>query len=289
MDTFSIYGSLKAPSRRIISLAPSITELLFYLGMGDSVVGVTRQCDYPAAARDRDIIGSFLVPDAKRILELSPDAVIGLSNLHRHIPEIIHNNHIGVILLDYHSVQGILDVMEAISSLAAAPKTALGIVASLQQRVTLLNSSKNRDGDVKTLFLISESPIMIPALNSYQYDALQIAGAAQLAGSRAQYERVTLEEVVYFDPEVILACGRHKGEPLPKMCPDCRSEQPICQRIVDDIALKPRWKETRAALNGNIVAVPCHWLCRPGPRLIDGIESIFKVLQHYKNNRAIPI
>jgi iron complex transport system substrate-binding protein len=149
--------------------------------------------------------------------------------------------------------------------------------------VNALHPSKNKDGPIKTLFLISQSPIMIPSRNSYQYDALQIAGASQLPTGYTQYERVTVEEVVYFDPEIILACGRHRGELPPKMCPDCRSTHPICQRIVDDIALEPKWKETSAALNGNIIATPCHWLCRPGQRLIDGMESIAKIFQKYNN------
>jgi iron complex transport system substrate-binding protein len=282
MDTFSIHGNIKTPVQRIISLAPSITELLFYLGLGDSVIGITRQCDYPASVSGIDRIGSFLMPDIKRIFELSPDTIIGISDLHRHIPEIIPDKHIGVLLFDYYSVQGILDVMEAISSLAIEAKTALERVAWLRHRVNALQISKNKDGSIRTLFMISESPIMIPSRNSYQYDALQIAGAAQMPDSYTQYERATLEEVVNFDPEIILACGRHRGEPIPKMCPGCRSIQPICQRIVDDIALKPKWKETSASLTGNIIATPCHWLCRPGPRLIDGMESIAKIWQRYK-------
>jgi iron complex transport system substrate-binding protein len=283
MDAFSIHGNIKAPSQRIISLAPSITEMLFYLGMGSSVVGATRQCNYPEEVRNKEIIGSFLIPDTKRILKLSPDTIIGLSNLHKHMHEIIPKN-IGVILLDYHNVQDILDVMAVISSLALEPKAALAIVTSLKRRLNLLEKSRNRDGNMRTLFLINDSPIMIPAFNSYQYDALRVTGATQLANSHTQYERVTLEEVVYFDPEIILACGRHKGEPLPKMCPDCHSTQPICQRVVDDIALKPKWRETSAAATGNIIATPCHWLCRPGPRLIDGMESIFKILHIHKHD-----
>jgi iron complex transport system substrate-binding protein len=279
MDTFSIHGSLRAPLRRIISLAPSITELLFYLGMGDSVVGLTRQCNYPAAVRDKEVIGSLIMPDVKRILELSPDAVIGLTDLHRHVPDIIRTNDTSVILLDYQTVQDILGIMEAISSLAVEPETGMEIAASCRQRVDSLRNGNTDNRKTRTLFLITESPIMTPSRNSYQYDAMRIAGAAQLPSGYTKYERVTLEEVAHFDPEIILACGRHRDDPLPGMCPDCHSPNPVCQRIVEDIAEKPVWKDTSAAANGTIVPVPCHWLCRPGPRLIDGMESIAKIIQ----------
>jgi iron complex transport system substrate-binding protein len=251
--------------------------------MGDSVIGVTRQCDYPAAASDIEVIGSFLIPDKKRILELSPDVVIGISSLHHHMPEALQNERTGVILFDYNSVHEILDVMEGIASLSADIDSTLAIVARLRNRVNAIPKVKFNEAPVRTLFLISEDPIVLPAHNSYQYDALRICGAKQLPNGYTQYERVTIEEVVYFDPEVILACGRHRGEPLPQMCPDCRAADPICQRTVEDIASKPYWKDTSAALNGNIFAIPCHWLCRPGPRLIEGLEKITGILHGYKH------
>lgn len=284
MDAFSIHGNIRAPLRRIVSLAPSITEMLFYLGLGGQIVGVTRQCDYPAEVGGKEKVGSFLMPDTGRILEIAPDAVIGLGDLHRHLPETLKNGDTGVIIFDYHTVQDVLGVMEAVASLAAARETALGRVDALQKRVNALRQAGGLAEPVRTFFLISESPIMIPSRRSYQYDALRIAGAAQLSGGYTQYERVTLEEVVYFDPEIVLACGRHREEPPPRMCPDCHSTQPICQRIVEDIAEKPGWRETSAARTGNILPIPCHWLCRPGPRLVEGMESIAGILRRHKRH-----
>ena len=125
MSQFTVHGNIRAPARRIISLAPSITELLYYLGLGESVVGVTRQCDYPEAVKDVANIGSFLMPESKSLAELSPDIIVGLSDLHRHIPEIIDSGKTGIILLNYRSVQGVLDAMEALASLAGDAEKAL--------------------------------------------------------------------------------------------------------------------------------------------------------------------
>ena len=284
METFSVYGNIQAPAGRIISLAPSITEMIFYLGMADSVVGVTRQCNYPPAVREKETIGSFLIPDLERIAALQPDTVIGLSNLHKHLPETMKNEHGSVILLDYYRVREILDVMEATASLARDKEKALSLVTSLRRRVDTLEPGEEEDETkpVRTLFLISESPIITPSRNSFQYDALRIAGAKQITLGYTQYERITPEEVAHFNPEIILSCGIHRGAPLPEMCPDCKSPHPVCQRIVEDLALREPWQETAAAKKGNIMALPCHWLCRPGPRLIDGIEEIVKILRDYR-------
>lgn len=286
MNVINIYGNLKAPIKRIISLAPSLTEQLFYLGMGASVAGVTRQCNYPEEVKNVEIIGSFLKPDIKLILELNPDAVIGLSNMHKHIPELLKSNNTGIILLEYSSVQDVLDGMDGLASLSLEPDTASKRVSSLRERIENIKTEAEGKSGIRTLFLISESPMFTPGLNSYQYDALRIAGVKQISGSHSEYERVTLEEVVYFDPEIIFACGIHRGQPLPKKCPDCAAAQPVCQRSVEDFITKPGWENTTAAKNGNIIPVPCHWLCRPGNRLIDGIESIAQILEEYRKGKT---
>jgi iron complex transport system substrate-binding protein len=286
METFSVYGNIKAPAERIISLAPSITEMLFYLGMADSVVGVTRQCNYPPAVKEKETVGSFLVPDLERIAALEPDTIIGLANLHKHLPETVQTERSAVILLDYYRVREVLDVMEAAASLAEDKVKALELVASLRGRVDALDSGEPERWPVRTLFLISASPIMTPSRHSFQYDALKITGAKQITLGYTQYECVTPEEVAHFNPEIILSCGVHRGEPLTEMCPDCKSKEPVCRRIVEDLALRAPWRETEAAKQGNIMALPCHWLCRPGPRLINGIEEITRILRDYREARG---
>lgn len=279
MAELSIHGNIRMPARRIVSLAPSVTEMLFYLGMAGPVVGVTRQCDYPAAVREVETVGSFLKPDIEHIIGLSPDAVIGLHDLHKHLPEVIDSGRIGLILLAYHDVNGVLDAMEVVAGLAEDVEKASGLVASLRQRVGEVRKKVEGRPAVRTLFMMYDDPVYTPGCGSYQYDALKIAGAVQMPYNNGQYERVSVEQVVEFDPEVILACGHRRDEPPRRICPGCQAENPICLRIVDDIGIRLQWRETTAARNGRIIALPCDWLCRAGPRLIDGIEEISDILR----------
>lgn len=278
LNDFTVHGVIPAPARRIISLAPSITEMVFYLGLGGSVVGVTRQCDYPEGVKNLQNIGSFIKPDTKRITGLSPDIIIGLSDLHKHMLEIIDPEKAGQVLLDYHDVRGVLDAMEIIAGLAVDVKVATELVAFLRHKVRAIRKNTDKSRAVKTLFMMHDDPIYTPGRGSYQYDALRIAGAVQMPYNNAQYERITLEQVVEFNPEVIFACGRHRDELPRKICPGCQAENPICQRIVDDIGERPQWKDTIAARTGRIIALPCDWLCRAGPRLVDGMERIAGIL-----------
>ena len=274
----TFHGDIRLPARRVVSLAPSITEILFYLGLGESVTGVTMQCDFPDSVNGKDIIGSFLNPDIKRIDALSPDIIIGLADLHKHLPEVIDSGRTGYILLDYHSVSGILDAMEAVAGIAEDIRTATERVASLRRRVQNILKNAGGRSAVRALFMMHDKPVYTPGCGSYLYDALKTAGAAQIPYNNAQYERVTTEQVVDFDPAVILACGRYRNEPPRKICLGCQAENPICQRIVDDIGIRQQWRETSAARNGRIIALPCDWLCRAGPRLVDGMEKIAEIL-----------
>lgn len=277
MTEIVIHVDVKLPAQRIISLAPSITEILFYLGLGERVAGVTVQCDYPAEVKEKSTIGSFLKPDVQHIARLSPDIIIGLADLHKHLPEA-GGMGTGYILLDYHSVREVLDAMEVVAGIAENVKTASEKVASLRRRVDGIQKEASGHPAVRTLFMMYDDPVYTPGCGSYQYDALKIAGAAQMPYNNAQYERVTLEQVVDFDPGVIFACGRRRGETPRKICPGCEAENPICLRIVDNIAGRPYWRETSAARSGMVLALPCDWLCRAGPRLIDGMERIAEIL-----------
>lgn len=278
MTELNVHDDIVLPAQRIISLAPSITEILFFLGLGKHVAGVTGQCDFPASAQRKNIVGSFLKPDIKCIDTLSPDMIIGLKDLHEHLPSMIDSGHTGYIMFDYRSVSGVLDAMEVVAGIAEDIKTASDRVASLRHRVRNLQIEASKRPAVRTLFMMYDEPVYTPGCGSYQYDALEIAGAAQMSYNNTQYERVTVEQVVDFNPEVVFACGRQRNEPPRKVCSGCQAENPICLRVVDDIATRPGWRDTTAAKNDRIIALPCDWLCRAGPRLVDGMEKIAQIL-----------
>ncbi len=93
------------------------------------------------------------------------------------------------------------------------------------------------------------------------------------------YTTLALSEVVAFDPQVIVSCGRETDRPAKPRCPTCKKEKSLCLRVVQDIATREGWKETTAARTGRILAMPCHLLCRPGPRVVRGIERMVTFFQ----------
>jgi iron complex transport system substrate-binding protein len=123
-----------------------------------------------------------------------------------------------------------------------------------------------------------DSWVITPTSQSYQYDAISIAGGRLMSFSAGEaYARVPLKEVLEFDPEVILSCGRTRSEKPRKRCPGCISQDPPCWWVAEELKDKNGWKETSAAKQDRIYALPCELLCRPGPRVVDGMESIFRL------------
>jgi len=87
------------------------------------------------------------------------------------------------------------------------------------------------------------------------------------------YVKVYWDQIVEFDPEVILFCGVEKGQTPPPKCRGCAARNPICHRTVDDI-ITGDWDQITAVRENRVYPIPCHMICRPGPRLIDGMEKL---------------
>jgi iron complex transport system substrate-binding protein len=84
---------------------------------------------------------------------------------------------------------------------------------------------------------------------------------------------VSWEQIIEFDPEVILFCGVEKGHAPPPRCKGCTAAKPVCRRTVDDV-ITGGWGQLNAVRENRVHPIPCHLLCRPGPRLIDGMERL---------------
>ena len=266
------------PIRRIVSLAPSLTETLFFLGLGERVVGVTEQCDFPPEAREREKVGSFVEPDLGKISRLKPDLILALSRIHEKFIEEAGNEDLPVLALPHvRSVEDILRIMEEIADIAGEER-GKALVGSLRERLRLIKERVKPLPPPRVFRLMIEDPIVAPTRSSYQWDAIRLAGGWPMPLEfEESYTPVKLEEIVEFDPEVILSCGMREGEEPRRRCPGCRAQNPPCQRIVDEIGKQEGWKEIRAAKEGRIYPIPCELLCRPGPRLVEGIEFMSKL------------
>ncbi|RKY59973.1 MAG: hypothetical protein DRP94_01920 [Candidatus Latescibacterota bacterium] len=273
-----IIGEVKKP-RKMVSLAPSLTEMLFFLELGEKVVGVTEQCDFPEEARRRERMGSFVHPDIEKISSLRPDLILVLERIHRRFIEDARGRSLPLLVFpNMEKVEEVLGAMEEIARIAGDEGRGEELVGSLRKRLEEVQKRVKPFPPVRVFRLMTDDPIISPTCSCYQFDAIRLAGGEPLPlNFEEPYTSVGLEEVMDFDPQVVLSCGRRAEERPKEMCPGCRAERPPCRRVVEEMARREGWRETSAAKEGRIYPTPCWLLCRPGPRIVDGIELMAKL------------
>lgn len=262
-------------AQRIISLVPSTTEMLYYLGLQDRVTGVTDHCDFPEEAKKKHKVGTFAQPRLAEIISLKPDLVLADSALHRKATEELAGAGIKVLAHSPSSVEDVLFMMSEIGRACDIESDAGPLIESLRERVRGLNL-KPEDKRPRVFQLMSTHPFITPGPGSFLYDALRLAGA-RLMNFKTQdaYARVTFDQIKEFNPEVILFCGVAEGQAPPPRCKGCHAVKPACQRTAGDI-FTVDWDQIEAVRVKRLHPIPCHTICRPGPRMIEGMELLYK-------------
>ncbi|MCL0076344.1 helical backbone metal receptor [Dehalococcoidia bacterium] len=279
MKEVHLSGHVDMPTEKIVSLAPSLTETLFFLGLGPKVVGVTERCDYPEEAKEREKVGSFAHPDLEKIRRLKPALVVVLSGIHTPFLDELRDSAIPTLVLDLKSVAGIFMGMEEMARLAGEEGRGRLLVNSLRERVQVARK-RSISNPPRVFRLMTENPFVTATCSSYQYDAIRLAGGSSpFLDVDKPYTSMSLEDVLDFDPEVIISCGRKDGEQPRRRCPGCRAEKPPCLRVMSEIGAWEGWKMTSAVREGRVYPIACEFICRPGPRLVEGIERMAELFQ----------
>ena len=264
---------------KIVSLAPSNTETLFFLGLGEEIIGVTEQCSYPEETKEKEKIGSFAHPDIKKIIALKPDLVVMAGRIHEKFQSEFRKYNIPLFDFAPKSVPEVLEGMEELGKVCGQGVLSRIWVNFLREKIAQARRSIPQGTNLPRVFrLMSREQIFTPATNSYQYDAICTAGGRPMTfDTQESYAKVTLGEVVKFDPEVIISCGRGKGEKPKPRCKGCNKEYPICQREIEEIYNWSGWEKISAVKKRRVYAFPCRIVCYPGPHVADLITKLAEI------------
>jgi len=257
--------------QRIVSTAPSVTETLFALGVGDRVVGVTTFCRYPEEARVRPKIGGYSNPSLEAILALKPDLVVGdAGTLTKRLAEL------GVPTLEVRpeDLRSIEDTIRAIARRVGVPDRGEALVARIAaQRAAVVRAVAGRPRP-RTLLLLGHSADSLASLyaagpKSFLGEMLEAAGGENvLADVRTPYPRVSVEEVIGRDPDVILSILSPPA--------DATDAAARARRLW---SAYPSLKAVRA---GAIRVVADDTIVQPGPRVGEKIAILARALQGEK-------
>ena len=244
--------------RRIISLAPTHTEILYFLGAEDRVIGVTENCDYPEEVLKKETFGSWAYPDISKILNAKPDLVCTFSNHQIDFARMLRDNGIEVFHADPPDVKMAIEDIRKLGNLLQVDDVE-SKVESLLVRLHRVNEkifdAKNRP---QVFRIMNWAPLVTVGNGAFQNDVIRLAGGKNIFGDmKKPYFNVSLIDVKKRDPEVIFFC-----------------EQELKERILTD----PSWETISAVRKKKIYCFPCGFTCRSGPRIVDMVEGLARVL-----------
>ncbi len=261
---------LPSPPKRIISLAPNITEILFSLGLDEEIVGVSTYCNYPEKAKSKLRVGSYLALDYEKVVSLKPDLVIatGAGNT-QDMVERLEKLGFPTYVIYPKSFNDILQSIGHLGRVVDREKEAVAIIQEMarrRDRVVELAQALYRP---KVFFQIAEAPIVTVGKGSFGDDLIRLAGGQNIAGNeREMYPRLGMEEILKRSPEVILVSSMNPGGAYDKVLREWA-----------------RWKTIPAVKQGRIHLVNSDLIDRPSPRIIEGLEEIVRTLhpEKFKN------
>lgn len=250
-----------APPARIVSLAPSVTETLFALGVGARVVAVSDHCDYPPATAALPRVGTFNAPSVEAVLAERPDVVIGLpSPGNRENVRTMERLGVRVEIVDPERLADLPGVTRRIAAVAGVPEAGERLVAAMQRDMDAVRRKIAGAPAPRTLMLVGQEPLIAVGPESFLGEMLVAAGAVNVAPATGAWPRLNLEVVVAADPEVIVDCsmGTEAGT------------------ATRDFWM--RFPSLAAVRNGRILPFRFLEALRPGPRLALAFEELARAL-----------
>jgi iron complex transport system substrate-binding protein len=261
-----------APPERIISTAPSITELLYALGLGNRVVGVTRFCRYPPEAQLKPKIGDYTSPNLEAIAALRPDLVIIQTNP-IHLADQLGRLKLRVLEIDQENIAAIYKSIHDVGAATGTEHAATQLSDSILDGLGKIRNRVSALPRVRMMFVIGRSPnrldgLVVAGRASYLNEVIEIAGGENVfRDAVAGYPEVSLEEVMARNPEVIVDMGDMS---------DTVGVTEEHKRLVT--ALWNRIPTLAAVKQHRVFAVASDAFVVPGPRVIEAAKAFAELL-----------
>lgn len=261
----------KSP-QRIVSLAPSITEILFAIGLNEEIVGVTEFCDFPSEALSKPKVG-YATPDLEMIVGLQPQLVLAPRSFLR--VDLLHKLEqlkIPTFIFDPHTVEDILAHIQLVGRMVGRSGEANAQAALMRKQLAGFSSRLADLPRPKLLYILNSEPLITVGPGSFIHHLIELAGGRNAADqSAAPYPRLTMEEVIRQNPDILLfPVGRHEGI--------SQAEQDVWKR----------WTTLSAVQHGQLFQVDSDILNRPGPRILEGLRQLAKILHPEISHEAMP-
>jgi len=267
-DDRGVAVRLSRPPARIVSLAPSLTEIVFLLGAQERLVGVTRFCNVPPEAARLPRVGGVVDPDVERIVAARPDLVLCTTDGNpREKVRILEEAGIPCFAVGPQDLPAIFGTIERIGTLLGLPEKGRREAESLRDRTARASAAgpcfAGRAGVPRrrpaVLFAVSTSPIIAAGTGTFLDELIRRAGGENSArGYSGRYPRLSTEQLIAASPDIVLVAAMAGVERFPESV--------------------SRWREIPAFRDGEVRSLEGDLVTRPGPRMVDALEEVARIL-----------
>jgi len=285
-DDYKPVTNLTVYPERIVSLSPSSTEILFAVGAGSKVVGVTDYCNYPPNLKARieadevTKVGGYWNPSVETIVALKPDLVLVSTakctektneckvNCSRRceitikVASRLRSLGLKVLTLDPHSMNDVLNNILLVGRASGNAPEASNLVENLRQRIDrVVTKSKAISHRPKVYFEVWNDPYMSVSSGTWIGNLIKLAGGANIFGEAvSEWPIIHSEDIIQQNPDIIVF----------PVIPDV----PRFWGSFEDVKKRPGWNGINAVRNGSLYEVPRDYISRPGPRLVEALEML---------------
>jgi iron complex transport system substrate-binding protein len=244
---------IEAPPRRIVSLAPSVTEILFAIGLDHQIVGVGEADDFPPDRLSGRARVGGVVLNVERILALEPDLVIGVPSLQGDQLGRLRELGLSILAVDARTIDETTAQIRLLGLVTGHGRQAQDLVARMERRMRITGPIQ----PIRVYFELWHEPALAAAGGTLVDDIARRAGGRNVFGDRQGYVQVSLETVLVRNPQVVfLLYPRREAPPA-----------------------RSAWLGTEAGRTGRVHELPPALVTRPGPRIADGLELVVRLLR----------
>ncbi len=244
--------AINGTPQRIVSLAPSNTEILFALGLGDKVVGVTDWCDYPPEALEKEKVGSYDTPDIEKIVALTPDLILVAYGTTMDVINSLIGLELTVFGIKTTDLDDVLNDIKTIGEITDKEVEAQALTSEMENRIqAVTDQTEELEQRPSVFYIVWHDPLWTAGSETFIHELIEKGGGVNICQNITGYTTISIEEVVARNPEVIITSewsfewARNETGPL---------------------------ASTNASQSGRIYTCDDNLVQRPGSRLVEGLE-----------------
>jgi iron complex transport system substrate-binding protein len=259
-ETFEI----SSPPRKIVSLSPAITEILYFIGAGEKVIAVTRYCDFPEEAKKKEKIGGIIDIDLEKILKIKPDIVFATRGNPLEVIERMKSFGLKVFAIEMErSVEDIFEGMKKIAMVTGNWEKSKGKILELERRVKEIEKKvERRKNKPKTFLKLGSEGLWTCGKKTFINDIILKAGCKNISDFKEGWFEINIEALISNNPDMIIVLSKNEK--------DFYSKRKFLLSI-------PCISTINAVKENNIFYLNSDIVERPGPRIVEAIEKIYKI------------